>query len=314
MIHYVARRDHRAGMHAYLRSFGRRQAHLIRLVAWEDALSASAEEPAWAPGVCILSDLDRLNDDELRGATRLHDALCARGIRCLNNPARVLRRGPLLRALHDAGINDFRALPASDPRSLMRARLPAFVREANEHWGPIGGLAHTRVRLAARLLAAVAKGHTPRDLLIVEFRDYRSEDGLFRKYAAFRVGDLIIARHLLGGEDWMVKFSRGLPERLIGEELEFVRANAHAGALMRVFEIAGVEYGRADFGVIGDRLVIFEINTNPLVARPRREHDPSRLEALGVFIRRYRAALRSLDAGSGGPVPLAERALTPGTI
>lgn len=297
MIHYISRRDHRAGMHAYLRSFGRRHADLVRLVTWEDALHPSPQDPphAWAPGVCILTDLDRLSDDELRLASRLHDDLRDRGVRCLNNPARLLRRAPLLRALHDAAINDFRAYPAHDPWSILHARLPAFVREANEHRGPIGDLARTRPQLAARLARAIASGHRPSDLLIVEFCDYRSPDALFRKYAAFRVADRIIARHLLGGSHWAVKFSRGLPERLIAEELDFVRNNPYADALMRIFEIAGVDYGRADFAIVRNRPVVFEINTNPLIARPRREHHPARLEALDIFLRRFRAALCALD-------------------
>jgi hypothetical protein len=45
--------------------------------------------------------------------------------------------------------------------------------------------------------------------------------------------------------------------------LRYIRDNPHADALLRAFEVAKIDYGRADYTVLGGRVQIFEINTNP---------------------------------------------------
>jgi hypothetical protein len=50
---------------------------------------------------------------------------------------------------------------------------------------------------------------------------------------------------------------------LYEEEYDFIATNPFAEALRPVFDIAGVDYGRVDFGLVAGRPQIYEINTNP---------------------------------------------------
>jgi hypothetical protein len=43
------------------------------------------------------------------------------------------------------------------------------------------------------------------DLLVVEFCDTSGPDGIYRKYSAFRVGSVILPRHLMFSRHWKIK-------------------------------------------------------------------------------------------------------------
>ena len=81
---------------------------------------------------------------------------------------------------------------------------------------------------------------------------------------------------------------------LYDEEYEFVSTNPFAEALRPVFEIAGVDYGRVDFGLVGGRPQIYEINTNPdIKLRPPPGKVQRREESLELFRANYLEAMRS---------------------
>jgi hypothetical protein len=142
------------------------------------------------------------------------------------------------------------------------------VRRAHDHNGSLTGLLAGRGALLAALLALRARGQRLSDLLIVEFRDMRDHDGLYRKYAAFRVGDRIVPAHVLAGHDWMVKASvNERTEQLLREDLLFVESNPHEQRLREVFDLARIDYGRVDYGVSNGRLEVWEINLNPTMGR-----------------------------------------------
>ena len=56
-------------------------------------------------------------------------------------------------------------------------------------------------------------------------------------------------------------------KRSIHEELDYVTNNPHAAWLEEVFTVAGIEFGRIDYGVYHGRPQVWEINTNPTFAR-----------------------------------------------
>ena len=86
----------------------------------------------FASGTYIFCDLERLSHHELVLAGASYLALKDQpGIRLLNDPARVRTRYALLRALYQAGVNDFdvyRADGLPQPR-----RFPVFVRAEAVH-------------------------------------------------------------------------------------------------------------------------------------------------------------------------------------
>jgi hypothetical protein len=205
--------------------------------------------------------------DRLRPAGRsrlavLAEALSAGGSRVLNHPERTLRRFPLLRHLHEAGINQFNVFRLVDWERV--TRFPVFIRRENEHGKSITDLIDDRsaLRNAVRAL----KNSKYQDLMIVEFGNKVEEDGRYRKYASFRVGDTIYCQHCYASREWWVKFaSSDLGEERKRELAAFILTNPHGGQLRSIFDVAHIQYGRADFCVVDGKVQIFEINTNPTV-------------------------------------------------
>ena len=83
-------------------------------------------------------------------------------------------------------------------------------------------------------------------VLVTEFSDIRSPDGLYRKYGVYIVGDRIIPRHLYFSNHWNVKDVRtGIPPEideasLFAEELEYLHGNPHEAELRPIFKRAGI--------------------------------------------------------------------------
>ena len=94
-----------------------------------------------------------------------------------------------------------------------------------------------------------------------------TSDGVFKKYSALKIKDIIIPRQLDYNMHWMVKTNirfNTYPEKEYFEELElFMQKNPHSGWLKQIFEIAGIEYGRIDYGIFEGVPIVWEINLNP---------------------------------------------------
>ena len=152
------------------------------------------------------------------------------------------------------------------------------------------------------------RGHRLRDLLVVEFCDTADANGLYRKYAAFKVGNAIVPAHMMAGDRWMIKASGDQPTVELAEEgLRYVEENPHEEWLRKVFTIAGADYGRIDYGVLNGRPQVWEVNLNPTVGRapgkPARDL-PEEVAALRDRARegvheRLRAAFVGLDQPQG---------------
>ena len=106
-------------------------------------------------GTWIFSDLDRLAPREAERAARLWAALEGAGQRVINHPTRTLGRYELLRALHEAGVNDFDVWRVSESRP--PPCFPVFLRMESDHRGPIGSLVTDREAWRAAL-AALGQG------------------------------------------------------------------------------------------------------------------------------------------------------------
>jgi hypothetical protein len=72
-----------------------------------------------------------------------------------------------------------------------------------------------------------------RGRLAIEFHNRPDAAGLYRKYAAFRVGDRILPQHMQVSEDGVVKRDSGRATGAhVAEELDHVRANPHRDQLL----------------------------------------------------------------------------------
>jgi hypothetical protein len=215
-------------------------------------------------GAHIFTGLDRLGPAGREAVAALHQAVREQFPRdpVLNHPERAARRFELLTRAYDAGINTFRARRVGD--SLDGVRYPVFVREESEHGGPLSGLLRNGAELGASLRALRARAYPMANLLVIEFCDLSDGAGRFVSAAAFRVGNLIVPAHMISGNHWVLKWSHSdHDERAMREFVDYVRDQPHEAWLRKAFELAGVEYGRIDYGIRGDTLQIWEINLSP---------------------------------------------------
>jgi hypothetical protein len=68
---------------------------------------------------------------------------------------------------------------------------------------------------------------------------------------------------MMASTEWTVK--REMNDRVLvgGEDLRFVKSNPHVDQVMAAFEVAGLTWGRIDYGVKDGRIQVWEINDNP---------------------------------------------------
>jgi hypothetical protein len=252
-------------------------------------------------GVYIFTDMERMTPWELRVASEAYEVL-AKDARCkvLNNPARTMCRYELLRNLREEGINDFDVIRADERRC--PERYPVFLRHEQDHGRPLSTeLLHNREELASALKRMQAEGIPLRGILIVGYAAEAFEGNWFRKFNTFRVGSEVFAHHLVVEDTWVVKYGKEgvkFPEEYKVFEQEFVKGNWNADVLRRVFEIAGIEYGRADWGMAGGKPQIYEINTNPFISGDPGTTNPTRRATLAMSTKMLCESLAALGNGT----------------
>jgi len=281
------------------------KAPAIRCVHY-DALIRARSLPG---GTYIFTDVDRLSFWDLEHASHLYLQMKNAGLRVLNNPAVVRTRYPLLRALRAAGLNDFNAYRVDEMDAV--ERYPVFVRKIHGHRAPLSDLLQTEEEMRKAVDAAIAAGTPRENVLIVEFAAEPLRPGLFRKMSAFRIGDAIVPHISVHDTGWLVKYGRKFDniEDLYAQELTLLQTNPYAEHLKKVFDVAGIEYRRADFGLYQGRIQVYEINTNPHVSPPSAHPSPSRIKSMKLIWETYLAALHAVDSPNGSTVRLDDGAL-----
>ncbi len=260
----------------------------------------------------VFADLDRLGYWDLELAADLYLQMKNAGLPVLNNPARFKNRYSLLRALHTAGLNDFDAYRPHEINSIKR--FPVFLRKIQGHREPLSGLLETREAAARAVDAAISAGTPEENLVLVECAAEPVRPGLYRKLAAFRIGNAIVPHLSVHDTVWLVKYGRTFDsiEDLYQEEHSMLEQNPFAEHLRKVFDVAGVDYGRADFGFLNGRLQVFEINTNPYVAPAEPHPSATRVASMHLAWEKYLHALRAIDSQGGRLVRLADGRLQRG--
>jgi hypothetical protein len=301
MIHILLSRRHAYTIQTYLESWGRDLRGRLLTTYWEDLAFGCALRP----GTYIFSDIERLTEPQRELARRTWKTLSARpeAFRLLNNPDKVLRRYELLKALHAAGVNRFRAHRLNN--GAVPDKFPLFVRRESEHDGSLSSLIHSREELDRAVADATRAGVPREDLLAVEYCETADPAGIYRKYSAFRVGDRIMARHLLFSNKWVLKLADITDEPQIAEETEYLRTHPHEAQLRRVYELANVDYGRIDYSMLDGQIQVWEINTNPNITSAPMKIAPARLPTQWEFIKQLKDSFDAIDRPeSGDPVRL----------
>lgn len=267
-----------------------------RGLSWERLMRArSAAAGAW-----VLTDFDRLSptEQEVAGliAARLRDA----GLPLLNDPRQFRPRHALLADLRAAGLN---TIPVWTPAAgEWPERFPVLERTIAAHRGPFGTLIDTSDAVDIALGQAMAAGHVLADLIFVGFAAEATVEGLWQKHAAFRIGSRIIRANTVSQGSWAAKEgTRGAaPAAFYGDELAEMTDYPHADHVRAVFDHAGLEFGRMDFGIVADRIETYEINTNPFFPAPRPHPDPSRMRTMQLMQDQLADALAAVTPPAGG--------------
>jgi hypothetical protein len=259
MIFYLVRSDHAAM--EYVTSWGPKPGSRMQFLFYEEL----PEKKSTLPGTYLFTDLETLSCEQLEMANHFCEQLKRgeKGVRILNHPGRATRRYELLHKLHEARINCFRAVRATDP--LDGLRFPVFIRREDEHTGTRTPLLYSLEQLKVTLLLLKLLGHRLSDLLVMEFCDTRDAAGVFRKYSAFIVADKILPRHVIFSRHWIVKRPELTDDQLMREQQQYLEENPHESSLREIFRLAQIDYGRIDYGLLGDDLQVWEINTHPTV-------------------------------------------------
>lgn len=207
-----------------------------------------------------------------RALDRLEQAVRAQDLPIMN-PVEAVRRSART-ALHNA-IRDAQAVRARAPLTTRfnggRNDLISHIESAGHRWPvllrPAGthsskGLRKVDTASHLRELAIV-----PPDLLISDFVDFRSGDGLYRKYRMIWADGTIFRRHVIAAVDWNVTgMSRvdmvARPET-IDVEKQFLASERDTldDRVAELFRIVGLDFGVIDFAVLDSgEIVVFELN------------------------------------------------------
>jgi len=268
----------------------------VRLFTYAELLRAETIPRA----TYVFTDMDRLSLWDLRIAAFAYRRLRGHGCRVLNDPARVTSRWGLMRRLHLAGINNFNAYRAEE--SVLPRRWPVFLRTEGDHLGPASDLLHSLDQLQAMIDRFVSEGRPLSSLLIVEYSAQPVRPGLYRKFGSFRLGRAEFGHFCVDEDHWIAKLGkRGItPPELYDEENRIVRDNPHGRSVAAAFDIAGIEYGRVDFGLVNGKVQIYEINSNPDMAFGNDHPSPVRQESYRIFKAHYLDALSAIDTPDAG--------------
>ncbi|MBI5394395.1 MAG: hypothetical protein HZA91_03775 [Verrucomicrobia bacterium] len=282
----------------FLRTAGPPFAGMMQLVPYEDVF----RRRSWTLGTFLFADIERLAPMEAEALARVWDCLAARGCRLLNHPTRSMRRYELLRTLQETGVNPHDIYRLGERR--MPRRYPVFIRDENEHGRVWNDLIADEAALRRAFEELSASGARREDCVAVEFEETKDPDGLYRKYAAFRVGGAIVPRHVFFSREWMVRHSDALTPGQIEEERRYIETNPHEGELRRIFELARTDYGRIDYSLKDGRIIVWEINTHPTILWPDAEDDPRRKPHHAMFLERFAQAMTAVDTADPARVRL----------
>jgi tetratricopeptide (TPR) repeat protein len=275
------------------------------------ALLASGEPDVTSLGevdvvVNLISDADQAGT-VLPLAARLVARL---GKPAINDPGKIQRTtrdavAELLPGIERCRIPQILRLAAASDvgvpalQALLPFSFPMLARPAGTHGGD---------------LASFLAQRPDSDHYVIDYIDYASADGHFRKYRFIFVGEEILPYHLAIGNDWKVHHvSTDMAHQpwMQEEEAAFL-ANpgavfdaSHYQALRTVRERIGLDYFGIDCGLDADgNLIVFEVNASMLVHDDNAEY-PYKDPFVRAIKQAFDAMLRA-RAGRDGSAQLAD--------
>lgn len=251
-------------------------------------------------GTYLFTDFERMLPGQLKIVTHLANALAARPehYRVINHPANWKDRRAFLNLLTTKSTNRYRVFNLNEiPGDLS---FPVFLRRTDDHTAHRSSLLENRSQLDAAIagLSRMERIRYPWRWLVCEFLDTSDGSGVFRKYSAIRMLDAIIPRHVFFSRNWMQKKADLIDSEQIQEEEDFIDNFPHAEEVRERFDLAGLDYGRIDYGLLNGELQVWEINSNPMIVpEPKRIAEP-RIPGQARSAERIVETLRALSATS----------------
>jgi tetratricopeptide (TPR) repeat protein len=188
----------------------------------------------------------------------------------------------------------------------LHAALPSSSAILARPVGTHGGDDFEKIEDPVKLTALLAQCPET-DRYLIEYIDYRSTDGYFRKYRFIFVDDRILPYHLAIGNDWKVHHvSTDMVNQpwMQREEEAFlsdpaaVFSPAHYQALRAIQQRVGLDYFGIDCGLDGSgNLVVFEVNASMLV-HARNEEFPYKARFVQDIKLAFDAMLRKFAGAS----------------
>jgi hypothetical protein len=206
-------------------------------------------------------------------APRLAACLADNDRPLMNPPERIAatardRAPQVFAGIDDLVVPDVRAVVAAAELDGLGGGPAWLLRPAGSHGG------ERLERLTAEAAAARLDG---RRHYLTAYCDFRSPDGLYRKYRMFFVDRVAYPYHMAAGEDWLLHYQKSLtPTRpdLIAQERAFLEDPLHAlgarayAAVCEAGRRLDLDFAGIDFAVLPDgRALLFEANATMLCHR-----------------------------------------------
>jgi hypothetical protein len=137
---------------------------------------------------------------------------------------------------------------------------PAIFRHENTHLG-------SSMKLVRNIkdVENIDESYFKKSTVAIEFKDYKSHDGFYRKYRCLLLGDEVIARHHISSPDWNIHADSRQADRIathIEEDLTFCSRPLHEkDELLRAKNLLKLDYTIADYTLLEDgKPFYFEMN------------------------------------------------------
>jgi hypothetical protein len=263
----------------------------IKIVGYSELFGATRLPQA----TYVFTDLERLPTWRVRHAAAIYRALRDQGCKVLNDPALAPSRFGLLRRLALSGFNQCNAYRVEV--GVVPARWPVFLRVEGGHDAPLSDLLHNWDEAQRAIDAALDAGAPLPSLILIEFAGEPVAPGLYRRLSMYKIGGNAFADVCVHDVQWLVKYGQSgiaTPE-LYADELRIVRDNPFRSVVESAFDLARIEYGRADFSLVDGKVQLYEINTNPHIGEMIDHPSADRVESMRVVHENLLAALRAID-------------------
>lgn len=210
--------------------------------------------------------------DGLEAIVRMNGLPIVNGVEAIRRSGRTALRG----VIHESKAANVR-VPLTTRFSGGLEQLERHI-EAQAHCWPVllrpvgthSSIGLTRVDSARQLRALEA---VPKDLLVTDFIDFHSGDGLYRKYRMIWVDGTMFRRHVIAAVDWNVTGKSRVdmvdrPETISAEKEFLASGSALDDRVAELFRIVGLDFGVIDFALSDTgEIIVFELNGTFQISR-----------------------------------------------